>query len=64
MKCEAIYSSKGSNFYRPKRCGNEAIVEVDGKHYCGIHNSERLEKKKREMEDDRKKRYYQKLRNR
>lgn len=37
--CEASVSDGWHSY----PCSNNAKVEVDGKHYCGVHNPKRLE---------------------
>ena len=40
--CKAVW---GDGSYRPHVCGNAAKFEVDGKHYCGIHNPNKAKTK-------------------
>jgi len=37
MCCET-FATAGMAFYRSKPCGKKAKVEVDGLHYCGVHD--------------------------
>ncbi len=47
MCCETVATS-GMAFYRPKTCGNKAKVEVDGLHYCGTHDPNKVAAKRAE----------------
>ena len=50
-ECEARVCTDGWHYYQ---CNRPAKVEVDGKHYCGIHNPIRL----KEMADKRESEYH------
>ena len=47
MCCKDV-ATAGMAFYRPKPCGNKAKVEVDGLHYCGMHDPSRVAAKRAE----------------
>jgi hypothetical protein len=61
MRCQKVYYTTKLNFPRPKRCPNNAIVERDGVHYCGIHDPERLKKSAVSREEKRQKKLAEKM---
>lgn len=50
MCCAVIWDSSFSRF-RPKQCSKVAKVERSGKHYCTIHDPERIAQKKAERSE-------------
>lgn len=50
--CKKVW---GNHSYTPHACANAAKFEVDGKHYCGIHNPNKAQTKAQiEAEENRK----------
>jgi len=49
-KCE-IEVSSNLNFYRLRQCKNNAVVCIDGKHYCSVHNPENKKKQEKKREE-------------
>jgi hypothetical protein len=63
--CEATYYTRKLNFPRLKHCSKKAIVERDGKSYCGLHDPEAIkvrnvknEERKKIKRDQKMKLYY------
>ena len=52
QKCEAEVPLK-LNFYRTRRCKNNATVYKNGKHYCSIHDPDKIEQRNKAKEEDR-----------
>lgn len=62
MNCCAEVVMKGMNFYRTRQCKNKATIEVDGKHYCHVHNPNKPPVKPTEKENLQKMFYYNRFR--
>lgn len=50
MKCEAEYLITKMNFPRYKKCRYEAKVVRDGKHFCRLHDPQRLAERKEKID--------------